>query len=355
MRAITITNPGPEGTLTLSDITRPEPKAGQVLIHVAYAGVNRADSLQKQGSYAPPEGASPLPGLEVSGTITALGDGVSGWSLGEKVCALLSGGGYAEYVVADAALTLPIPAGLSLKEAASLPEAAATGWMALVGEARLKAGERVLIHGGASNIGVILVQIARVLGAEVFATAGTPEKCALLASLGVTALLNTCSLSGEEQYRKDIAALNDSNASNAPFDDLIRAKTNGQGVDVIIDILGAPYLARHFKLLRRGGRLVSLAFLDGNEVNHLKISSLLTRQLTWSGTMLRNRASTEKAAYIAAVRAHLWPFFVRGEMRPVIDSVFALERAEKAHKRMEERLHCGKILLEVAPHKNMRD
>ncbi len=333
MRAITISNPGPDGALTLTDAPRPEPKAGQVLIRVAYAGVNRADSLQKRGNYAPPPGASPLPGLEVSGTIAALGEGVSEWSLGEQVCALLPGGGYADYVVADSSLTLPIPAGLSLKEAASLPEAAATGWMALVGEARLKAGERVLIHGGASNIGVILVQIARALGAEVFATAGTQEKCALLTTLGVTAI----------------------NHHDAPFDDQIRTKTGGAGVDIIIDILGAPYLARHFKLLNQGGRLVSLAFLEGNEVANLKISSLLTRQLTWSGTMLRNRALAEKAALIAAVRAQLWPLFARGEMRPVIDSVFALEKAEKAHERMEERLHCGKILLEVAAPENTGD
>ncbi len=330
MRAITITNPGPEGTLTLSDITRPEPKAGQVLIRVAYAGVNRADSLQKRGSYAPPEGVSPLPGLEVSGTITALGEGVNQWSIGDKVCALLSGGGYADYVVAEAGLTLPIPAGLSLKEAASLPEAAATGWMALVGEGKLKAGEKVLIHGGASNIGVILVQIARALGAEVFATASTPEKCALLATLGVMPI----------------------NHHTAPFDDQIREKTEGAGVDIILDILGAPYLMQHFKLLERGGRLVSLAFLEGNEVPHLKISSLLTRQLTWSGTMLRNRARKDKEALIAAVRAQLWPLFARGKIRPVIDSVFTLESAEKAHKRMEERLHCGKILLEVAAAEN---
>ncbi len=326
MRAITITNPGIEGALTVSELPRPEPGAGQVLIHVAYAGVNRADSLQKKGHYAPPEGASPLPGLEVSGTIAALGAGVSGRAVGDQVCALLPGGGYAEYVVAESALTLPLPTGLGLKEAASLPEACATGWMALVTEGKLKPGERVLIHGGASNIGVVLVQMARVLGAEVFATAGTAEKCAFLTGLGVTAL-NYC---------------------HTPFDEQIRTHTNGGGVDVIIDILGAPYLARHLKLLNRGGRLVSLAFLEGNEVTGVKISTMLTRQLTWSGTMLRNRSLAEKATLMAAVGEHLWPLFARGTLRPVIDSVFALAAAEKAHGRMEERLHCGKILLEVA-------
>lgn len=326
MRAITITNPGIEGALTLSELPRPEPGAGQVLIRVAYAGVNRADSLQKKGHYAPPEGASPLPGLEVSGTIAALGAGVSGRAVGDQVCALLPGGGYAEYVVAESALTLPLPTGLGLKEAASLPEACATGWMALVTEGTLKPGARVLIHGGASNIGVVLVQMAKALGAEVFATAGTEEKCAFLAGLGVTAL----------NYR------------HAPFDEQIRAHTSGGGVDVIIDILGAPYLARHLKLLNRGGRLVSLAFLEGNEVTGVKISTMLTRQLTWSGTMLRNRSLAEKATLMAAVREHLWPLFARGTLRPVIDSVFALAAAEKAHGRMEERLHCGKILLEVA-------
>ena len=326
MRALIITNPGDRGSLTLTDLPRPQPAMGQLVIRVAYAGINRADSLQKKGMYAPPPGASPLPGLEVSGTIAALGAGTGDWAVGQEVCALLSGGGYAEYVVADAALTLPIPACTTLKEAASLPEAAATGWMALVVEGKLKAGERVLIHGGASNIGVLLVQMARALGAEVFATAGTEEKCRFLSTLGMTAIHH----------------------HHAPFDEQIRTHTGGAGVDVIIDILGAPYLARHFKLLNRGGRLVSLAFLEGNTAEHLKISSLLTRQLTWSGTMLRNRSLAEKAALMAAVQGHLWPRVTSGNIRPVIDSVFAFEEAEKAHRRMEERLHCGKILLEVA-------
>lgn len=325
MRAIEILAPGENGVLQLSDVPRPAITSTQLLIRVAYAGVNRADSLQKLGLYGAPDGASHLPGLEVSGTIEEVGDDVIGWSQGELVCALLNGGGYAEYVAVEATHALPLPAKLNLEEAASLPEACATAWMSLVWEGNLRAGERVLIHGGASGIGVVLVQIAKVLGAEVFATAGTEDKCAFLKKLGVTPV----------NYTKN------------NFFEEIQKITKNQGVDVIIDTLGAPHMATHFKLLRKHGRLVSLAFLQGNTAENIKMGSVLMKHLRWSGATLRGQNDDAKAELMDAVRKRIWPNIAAGKIVPVIDSVYPLEEAENAHKRMEERLHCGKILLEV--------
>lgn len=326
MRVVEILAPGENGTLALTTAPRPTITPTQLLIKVAYAGINRADSLQKLGLYSAPDGASPLPGLEISGTIEEVGDAVIGWSSGEQVCALLSGGGYAEYVAVEATHTLPLPAKFNLEEAATMPEACATAWMALVWEGNLRAGERVLIHGGASGIGVVLVQIAKVLGAEVFATAGTPEKCAALKKLGVTPI----------------------NYKDTDFAEEIKKLTKDQGVDVIVDTLGAPHLATHFKLLRKRGRLVSLAFLQGNTAETVKMGSLLMKHLRWSGVTLRGQSDELKAELIDAVRKRIWPFIAAGKIIPVIDSVYGLEHASEAHKRMEERLHCGKILLEVA-------
>jgi putative PIG3 family NAD(P)H quinone oxidoreductase len=327
MRAIEILNPGDHGTLvTTHETPRPEISPTQLLIKVCYAGINRADSLQKLGLYHAPDGASPLPGLEVSGTIAEVGEKVVGWSLGEKVCALVDGGGYAEYVAVEAAHTLPLPARLNLEEAATLPEACATAWMALVWEGNLKAGERVLIHGGGSGIGVILVQVAKVLGAEVYSTVGSEAKCALLKKLGVTPINHTA----------------------GDFAEQLQKLTKNQGVDVIIDTLGAPHLATHFKLLRKHGRLVSLAFLQGNLAETIKMGSILMKHLRWSGATLRGQSPAAKAELMDAVRLRIWPYLASGKITPVIDSVFVFEEAQEAHKRMEERLHCGKILLEVA-------
>ena len=315
------------GLLKASYGPRPSPAAGEVLLKVAYAGVNRADLMQVEGSYLPPEGASPLPGLEVSGHIVALGDGVIGWSVGEPVCALLSGGGYAEYVAVPATQLLIVPQRLSLAEAATLPEACATATLALMLTARLKAGERLLLHGGSSGVGLMLAQIGRAMGAEVFATAGGLAKCAFVTALGVTAIDHQA----------------------GPFAEQLRTHPNGDGVDVIIDTLGAPQLATHLKLLRKGGRLVSLAMLEGNVVEQLRLGSLLMKHLTLAGVTLRNQSGTEKAAIIEAVRRQIWPAISTGAIRPFVDQIFMLEEAEKAHARMQERLHCGKILLEVAP------
>ncbi len=324
MQALTIDG----DRLHITALSVPAIAAGEVLIRVAYVGVNRADAMQLAGTYAPPEGASPLLGLEVSGWVEALGAQVHGFTLGQEVCALLSGGGYAEYVAVSAAHVLPLPAGIGLREAATLPEAAATSMMALMDEGNLKAGERVLLHGGTSGVGLLMGQIAKHYGAEVFATVGSEAKAAFLSPLGIHPLL----------YRK------------RPFYESLMEATANAGVDVIIDILGAPQLPTHLRLLRKGGRLVTLAMLEGSTIPaDTKITRLMMNHLRWSGTTLRSRSHAQKATYMRQCAEHVWPALANGAIRPVVDSVFPLADAEKALARMQERLHMGKILLEVAP------
>jgi putative PIG3 family NAD(P)H quinone oxidoreductase len=313
------------GKLVAAQCAIPACGAQEVLVRVAYAGVNHADMLQVAGQYDPPEGASPLPGMEVSGTIAQVGAEVVGWSVGEEVCALISGGGYAEYVNVPAAQVLALPNRVSLKEAASLPEAAATSYMALALEAQLQPGERVLVHGGTSGVGIIMAQLALAWGAQVFATVGSEEKAALLTKRGIDAI----------------------NHRTSPFAEQVMAATQDEGVDVIIDTLGGPQLTTHLKLLRRGGRLVTLAMLEGNIAESVKITGLLMKHLRWSGATLRSRTPAEKAAIIEGVRKRIWPHLATGAIRPLVDSTFPLDEAEKAHRRMQERLHMGKILLEV--------
>lgn len=323
MRAIAIE----AGALVPVMVPRPQPAANEVLIQVAYVGINRADLLQVQGKYAPPEGASPLPGLEVSGRIAEVGSAVIGWSIGEEVCALLSGGGYAEYVAVPAAQVLSVPVRLSLAEAATLPEAAATATMALAQEGRLQPGEHVLLHGGTSGLGILMAQVARAWGGAVFATASTDEKCTLLSQLGINAI----------------------NHRAAPFAETLNKMTRDEGVDVIIDTLGGPQLETHMALLRRGGRLVNLALLEGPVAESVKLSRILLKHLHIAGATLRSRSADEKAVLVELVRRRIWPHVATGLIRPFVDTVFPLEQAEKAHARVEERLHIGKILLEVAP------
>ena len=318
MNAIAIEN----GALRAAQVPVPTPAQGEILIRVAYVGTNRADIMQVEGNYAPPEGASPLPGLEVSGWVVA--DGY-GFTAGTPVCALLSGGGYAEYVAVPAAQVLPLPTGIDLKHAACLPEAAATSIMALADAGRLSAGERVLIHGGTSGLGLLMTQIARSFGAEVFATVGSPEKAAFLESLGVRPI----------------------NHRTAPFADSLMAMTGNTGVDLIVDTLGGPMVETHFRLLRRGGRLVTLAMLEGSTLPPMKATRLLMNHLHWSGATLRSRSGAQKAAIMQQVAARIWPHVASGAIQPRIDSVFPLASAEKALARMQERLHMGKILLEV--------
>ena len=315
-----------DGQLVLSQLPLPALGAGEVLIRVAYTALNRADLLQRDGRYPPPDGASPLPGLEVSGWVAALGADVTPWKLGQKVCALLSGGGYADYVTVPAGQLLAVPSSISLQEAACLPEAAATSIMALGLEANLQPGERMLIHGGTSGLGLIMLQVAKSWGAEVFTTVGSDEKRAFLVPFGIDAI----------------------NHRTESFDDAIRARTGQQGVDVIIDTLGGAHVSAHLGLLRRHGRMVSLAMMEGATVEQLKIGRLLTHQLRWSGTTLRSKNPAQKAAIIAQVATRTWPQVESGAIRAVVDSVFPLPQAEKALAHMQQRLHLGKILLEVA-------
>ncbi len=304
-------------------VDTPAPAADEVLIRVAYAGVNRADIFQVEGNYAPPEGASPLPGLEVSGEIIAIGSDVTDWKIGDTVCALLTGGGYAEYATAKASHCLPLPEGVSLKEAATLPEVYATIWMALMDIAQMKTGEKLLVHGGSSGVGSAAIQWAKQLGVHVFSTARTPEKCVFIEQLGGSAI----------------------NYSDEDFVNHI--KTAG-GVDIVLDMVGGDYITRNMKCLNRYGRLVSLALLKGAAAE-VSAGSLLLKNLSWHGATLRARDDSTKTAYIATLREQVWPHFASGALRPVCHETFPLKDAEKAHSLMRESLHCGKIALQVCP------
>lgn len=322
MRAVEITEPG--GPEVLKPCTRPVPVPGhgQIVIRVAYAGVNRPDALQRAGSYAPPANASPLPGLEASGTVVEIGPGVTRWSIGDKVCALLPGGGYAEYVTTPEAHALPIPEGLSLKEAACLPETCFTVWSNVVMRGGLKAGERFLVHGGSSGIGTTAIQIARALGARVFTTAGSDEKCAACEGLGAEKALN---------YRNG---------------DFVAMMHDEGGAHLILDMVGGSYLPRNVKALATEGRLVQIAFLQGPKVE-LNFAEVMMRRLTITGSTLRPQSDLAKARIAAEVEAHVWPMIAAGKLRPVMDSEYRLEDAAAAHARMESSGHVGKIVLKV--------
>lgn len=322
MRAVEITEPG--GPEVLKPCTRPVPVPGhgQIVIRVAYAGVNRPDALQRAGSYAPPANASPLPGLEASGTVVEIGPGVTRWSLGDKVCALLPGGGYAEYVTTPEAHALPIPEGLSLKEAACLPETCFTVWSNVVMRGGLKAGERFLVHGGSSGIGTTAIQIAKALGARVFTTAGSDEKCAACEALGAEKALN---------YRTG---------------DFVAMMHDEGGAQLILDMVGGSYLPRNVKALATEGRLVQIAFLQGPKVE-LNFAEVMMRRLTITGSTLRPQSDLAKARIAAEVEAHVWPMIAAGKFRPVMDSEFPLIDAAAAHARMESSGHVGKIVLKV--------
>ena len=322
MRAVEITEPG--GPDVLKPCTRPVPVPGhgQIVIRVAYAGVNRPDALQRAGSYAPPANASPLPGLEASGTVVEIGPGVTRWSIGDKVCALLPGGGYAEYVTTPEAHALPIPEGLSMKEAACLPETCFTVWSNVVMRGGLKAGERFLVHGGSSGIGTTAIQIAKALGARVFTTAGSDEKCAACEGLGAEKALN---------YRSG---------------DFVAMMHDEGGAQLILDMVGGSYLPRNVKALATEGRLVQIAFLQGPKVE-LNFAEVMMRRLTITGSTLRPQSDLAKARIAAEVEAHVWPMIAAGKFRPVMDSEFPLEQAAAAHARMESSGHVGKIVLKV--------
>ncbi|MFT6103641.1 MAG: putative PIG3 family NAD(P)H quinone oxidoreductase [Paracoccaceae bacterium] len=323
MNAVEISQAG--GPEVLVPTTRPVPSAGagQIVIRVAWAGVNRPDALQRAGSYAPPKGASDLPGLEASGVVAAVGPGVTDWAVGDAVCALLPGGGYAEYVVTPAAHALPVPAGLTLKQAACLPETFFTVWSNVFMRGGLEAGERFLVHGGSSGIGTTAIQLARHFGARVFATAGSAEKCAACVALGAEDAIN---------YRE------------ADFVEILRAQG---GANLILDMVGGSYLPRNVNSLADDGRLVQIAFLQGPKVE-LNFAHVMMRRLTITGSTLRPQSDLAKAQIADALRAQVWPLLEAGKIAPVMDSAFALNDAAAAHTRMESSGHIGKIVLEVA-------
>lgn len=322
MLAIEISSPGGPDVLQPTSVPVPVPGHGQIIIRVAYAGVNRPDALQRAGAYAPPPSASPLPGLECSGTVVEVGPGVSRWKIGDQVCALLPGGGYAEYVATPEAHALPIPKGLSLKEAACLPETCFTVWSNVVMRGSLRGGERFLVHGGTSGIGTTAIQIAHALGARVFATAGSDEKCRVCRDLGAEAAFN---------YRDT--------------DFVAEMKAQG-GANLILDMVGGPYIERNFKALADGGRLVQIAFLQGAKVT-LNLAELMTRRLVMTGSTLRPQSDLAKARIAKAVEEHVWPMIERGAVKVVLDSEYELPDAPAAHWRIESGGHVGKIVLRV--------
>jgi putative PIG3 family NAD(P)H quinone oxidoreductase len=319
MRQIAVRRPGGPEVLYVEDAPVPEPGRGEVLIKVAAAGVNRPDILQREGRYAPPPGASPILGLEVAGTIAACGEDVTDWRVGDTVCALLAGGGYAEFCVAPVPQCLPVPPGLSFIEAAALPETFFTVWTNVFERGRLIAGETILIHGGASGIGTTAIQLARAFGARVVTTAGSDAKCDACRRLGADVALN---------YRTSDWG------------------TDAGPVNVILDMVGAPYFVRNLTLLGLDGRLVSIAHLEGSRVE-FDMRPIMVKRLTITASMLRPRTVAEKGAIAGALLANVWPLLERGEVRPVIDATYPLADVADAHRRMDSAEHIGKVVLTI--------
>ena len=322
MRAVEINAPGGPDVLTVVERPIPEPTHGQVVIEVAWAGVNRPDALQRAGLYNPPPGASDLPGLEASGHVVAIGSGVSGVTVGDAVCGLLPGGGYAEYVATPAAHCLPVPSGMSLREAACLPETFFTVWSNVFMRGGLKGGERLLVHGGSSGIGTTAIQLANAFGVRVFVTAGSDEKCNACRALGAEIAVN---------YRTD---------------DFVEVMQAEGGADMILDMVGGEYIPRNFKALADDGRLVQIAFLQGPKVE-LNFVQLMTRRLTMTGSTLRPQSDLAKARIAQELKEAVWPLLDAGRIAPVMDSEFDLKDASQAHARMESSDHVGKIVLQV--------
>jgi len=325
MTAIEIRRPGGPEMLSPVDRPVPVPAAGEVLVRVRAAGVNRPDILQRQGGYAPPPGASDIPGLEIAGEVVAVGSGVGWPALGDTVMALVAGGGYAEFCVAPAPQCLPIPAGMSMVEAGGIPETFFTVWTNVFDRGRLQPGETFLVHGGASGIGTTAIQLARQHGARVFATAGTVEKCTACERLGAGKAFN---------YR------------TLDFVQAVKDATQGQGVDVILDMVGGDYTARNLALLREEGRLVQIAFLRGAKVD-IDLNALMRRRLTLTGSTLRPRSVGEKGAIATSLRNRVLPWLSAGQVRSVIHETFPLRAAAAAHTALEADRHVGKIVLEI--------
>ncbi len=325
MKAVEITGKGGPEVLVPGTRKVPAAAAGEVLIKVAAAGVNRPDVMQRQGNYPPPPGITDIPGLEIAGTVAALGAGVSGWRVGDELCALVAGGGYAEYCAAPAPQCLKVPAGLGVVEAAALPETFFTVWDNLFTRGKLQAGETVLVHGGASGIGTTAIQLACAKGADVIVTAGTAEKCAACEALG---------------------ALRAINYNDEDFVDVVKQVTDGEGVNVVLDMIGGDYVTRNLNALAVDGRLVQIAIQHGTKaqvVMHL----IMTKRLTVTGSTLRARPVAAKGAIARALRENVWPLIEAGRVKPAIFATFSLEKAMDAHALMDSGAHIGKIVLTV--------
>ncbi len=329
MRHVATTGPGGPEVLTIASSPLPQPGRGDVLIQVAAAGVNRPDVLQRKGAYPPPPGASPLLGLEVAGRVVAVGEDCGGWNVGDAVCGLANGGGYAEYCVIPGRQCLPVPNGFDFTQAAALPETFFTVWgnVFLPERGNLKSGETFLVHGGGSGIGTTAIQLAAALGAKVFTTAGSDEKCAACLKLGASAAIN---------YRtQDFAAE-------------IKQLTEGKGVDVILDMVGGETAQRNIASLAREGRLVFIAFLQGSKVQ-IDLSPILMKRLRVTGSTLRAQSPEQKAALAAGLRQTVWPLLDAGRIKPVVHATFPMQDVAKAHELMESNAHIGKIVLNVDP------
>ncbi len=326
MTAIEITKPGGPEVLKPVPLPLPAPGYGEVLIRVAAAGINRADVMQRQGNYPPPPGAPQTPGLEVAGEVAAVGPGVSELGPGDGVCALVTGGGYAQYCVAPVGQCLPIPAGLSKVDAAGLPETCFTVWSHVFQDGRLRGGERFLVHGGSSGIGTTAIQLASAFGARVFATAGSEDKCRACEALGAERGIN---------YRSE------------DFADVVMALTGGAGVDLILDMVGGDYISRNIAILAHEGRLSQVAFLQGPKDPAFSLAPVLMKRLTLTGSSLRPRSVEAKTKIGAELRQQVWPLLETGAIHPVVDSTYALADAGEAHARMESSDHIGKIILTV--------
>lgn len=323
MRVIEISEPGGPEVLRLAERAVPAPGAGEILIEIAFAGVNRPDALQRAGAYAPPKGASALPGLEAAGRVAAVGPGVNAWQVGDAVCALLPGGGYAEYALCPADHALPVPEGMDLREAACLPETFFTVWSNVFMRGGLRAGERFLVHGGSSGIGTTAIQLANAFGARVFTTAGSKQKCRVCERLGAERAINY---------------------NDEDFVDVVQAEG---GMDLILDMVGGAYIARNIRALADDGRMVHIAFLGGPKAE-VNFAQIMARRLTLTGSTLRPQSNVAKARIADELREKVWPLLETGRIAPVMDSEFPLEDAAAAHERVESPGHIGKIVLRVA-------
>jgi NADPH2:quinone reductase len=325
MTAVAITTPGGPEVLKATSVPTPKPGPGQVLVKVAAAGVNRPDVAQRMGAYPPPPGHSPLPGLEIAGTVAAAGAGVTRWKAGDKVCALVNGGGYAEYCIAEETAALPIPGGLDLVQAAAVPETFFTVWNNVFERGGLKAGEWLLVHGGSSGIGTTAIQLAKAFGARAIATAGSADKCRACLDLGADKAIN---------YRSE------------DFVAVTKEATGGKGADVILDMVGGDYVEKNIIAAAEDGRVVQIATLGGADVK-INIARLMMKRITLTGSTLRPRTREVKAGFARALETKVWPLIAAGKVKVVMDSTYPLAQAADAHRRLESSQHIGKIVLTV--------